>query len=547
MRVKRLTALLMATILFITASPTAYTVYGYYDEDEGIDTGDDGEDPSMDDGDEQIDDGDLDDGDFTGGDSSGEKNPSKEITDPDKEVIVIDGGEGSVAGVFDNQASGGNYASEISLGSRLEIVELGQSCQLASRIYPVTADTSGVRWISNNEAVATVSQEGTVSGKGLGTAMILLIDTRTGQYGACNIVVSEKSVLIDSLRFPKNNRSMEVGDTATLQAEIVPVNASVQKLLWSSSKPSVASVDSTGYVTAHKAGTAVISARAQDGGSANASVEITVKKKKIRVFALNLSAISLSMEEGTSRTLKVQVSPTNATNRKVAWKSSNPSVVSVNQSGKLRAKKTGTAKITVKAKDGSGTKAVCRITVKRKIVYVEKVSLSASRMELKVGKSCTLTAQAKPDRATNRKVHWFSSNPDVASVNGKGVVQAKSEGIAVIRAVAADGSGKQAVCNVSVRGAGAQKPTPSKPTPSNPAPVKKPKIKTPSSYAQEGKTIRLTADIRGGQWSYLKKSGLAYIHTEGNVCKVTGISKGEIVIRYTLNGQSASVNIYVVP
>lgn len=378
-------------------------------------------------------------------------------------------------------------------------------------------------------------------------AMILLVDTRTGQYGACNIVVSEKSVLIDSVRFPKKNRSMEVGDTAALQAEIVPVNASVQKLLWSSSKPSVASVDSTGYVTAHKAGTAVISARAQDGGSANASVEITVKKKKIRVFALNLSAISLSMEEGTSRTLKVQVSPTNATNRKVAWKSSNPSVVSVNQSGKLRAKKTGTAKITVRAKDGSGTKAVCRITVKRKIVYVEKVSLSASRMELKVGKSCTLTAQAKPDRATNRKVHWFSSNPDVASVNGKGVVQAKSEGIAVIRAVAADGSGKQAVCNVSVRGAGAQKPMPSKPTPSNPAPVKRPKIKTPSSYAQEGKTIRLTADIRGGQWSYLKKSGLAYIHTEGNVCKVTGISKGEIVIRYTLNGQSASVNIYVVP
>lgn len=547
MRVKRLVALTLAVLLLATVFSDVCTVYGYYDEDEGIDTGQDGEDPGVDDGDEQIDEGDLDEGDFSAEDSDEE-----DIKDPDEasEVLIIDGEKGSVAGVFDNQASWGKYASEISLNSRIEIVELGQSCQLTSRIYPSTADLSGMRWISNNEAVATVSGEGKVNAKGLGTAKVLLIDTNTGRYDACNIVVSEKTVFIDSIHFSEKKRSMEAGDATTLHAKVVPADASAQKLSWSSSKPSVASVDSTGYVTAHKAGTTIITARAQDGKGANASMELTVKKKNIKVMALDLLPVSVSMEEGASRTLKVQVSPANATNRKVIWTSSNPRVVTVNQAGKLRAKKTGTAKITIKAKDGSGVKAVCKITVKRKVVYVTKISLSASKKELEVGKSCTLTAQTKPVKATNKKVHWFSSNPDVASVNKKGVVKAKKEGIAVIRAVAADGSGKQAACNVSVRGANTQNPIPTKPvtpTPAKPISVQKPKIQAPSSYAQEGKTITLTTNVRGGQWSYLKKSGLVYIHTEGTVCKVTGISKGEVVIRYTLNGQVASTKIYVIP
>lgn len=85
--------------------------------------------------------------------------------------------------------------------------------------------------------------------------------------------------------------------------------------------------------------------------------------KKVKVIKIGLKYSKIYVEKGKSKTLKASVSPANATNKSVRWSSSNKSIVTVNAKGKVTGKKAGNATITVKAKDGSGKKAVCKVVV----------------------------------------------------------------------------------------------------------------------------------------------------------------------------------------
>ena len=85
----------------------------------------------------------------------------------------------------------------------------------------------------------------------------------------------------------------------------------------------------------------------------------------VNVTKVSLNKSKVELKPGKSLTLKATVSPMNATNQSVIWKSSNSRIATVNQAGKVVAKRTGTVTITCTAKDGSNKKATCRITVKR--------------------------------------------------------------------------------------------------------------------------------------------------------------------------------------
>jgi uncharacterized protein YjdB len=142
------------------------------------------------------------------------------------------------------------------------------------------------------------------------------------------------------------------------------------------------------------------------------------------------------------------VSPSNATNKKVTWKSSDPSIASVNKTtGKVTTKKTGKVTITCTAADGSGVKATCKITVKQPVT---KITLSKSKVTLKKGKTVTLKKTVEPSSANTKTVTWKSSNKKVATVDKNGKVKAVGPGTATITCTATDGSGKKATCTVKV-------------------------------------------------------------------------------------------------
>ena len=164
----------------------------------------------------------------------------------------------------------------------------------------------------------------------------------------------------------------------------------------------------------------------------------------VAVSSVSLDKTSVSLNVGESVTLAATVKPDNATNKTVSWSSSNASVASVDASGKVSAVAEGTATITAKAGDKTAT---CSVTVTKKVVAVESVTLDKSSLELNEGETATLTATVKPDNASDKTVTWSSSKTSVATVDANGKVTAVAEGNATITAKAGN---KSATCSVTV-------------------------------------------------------------------------------------------------
>lgn len=169
---------------------------------------------------------------------------------------------------------------------------------------------------------------------------------------------------------------------------------------------------------------------------------------------------NLVLRKNATYQLKVKVKVSGKVSKKVTYKSSNKKVVKVSSKGKLTAKKNGTAKITVSSAAKPSKKAVLTVKVGTPI---KSVKLSKSWLKGEVGGSSTLTASVSPKNATVRKVAFISSNAGVAKVSSAGKVSFLKAGTANITAKAQDGSGKKAVCKVTVTAKdtpGTQTPTP---------------------------------------------------------------------------------------
>lgn len=229
-----------------------------------------------------------------------------------------------------------------------------------------------------------------------------------------------------------------VGGTASLTAT---PSAGVT---WSSSNASVATVSSSGLVTAVGEGTATITAKNSDGKTA--IVSITVTNNAIAETGITLDKPTLSLGVGANATLVVTVTPSNATSTAITWSSSNAGVAKV-ENGKVTAVSAGTATIT--AKSANGKTATCTVTVTNSAVLVTNITLEKTALSLTVGGTETITAYVSPANASSKTITWASSNPSVAKVeNGK--VTAVSAGTTTITAAASDGSGKKATVVITV-------------------------------------------------------------------------------------------------
>ena len=308
---------------------------------------------------------------------------------------------------------------------------VGEDATLVATVLPANATNKTVYWSSDNTWIASVDQNGKVTANWQGTATITAY--AGDKTATCTLTVT---VPVESVTLNKTSMELYEGETATLHATVSPWNATDQTVTWTSSNPSVASVDQNGKVTALHEGTAAITAKA---GDYTATCTITVK---IPVQSVTLDKTTLELDEGETVTLHATVLPENAADKTVTWTSSNPSVVTVDQSGKVTALYGGTAIISAKAGDRTAT---CTVTVR---TPVESVTLNTNILELKEGDTATLHATVSPWNATDQTVTWTSSNPSVASVDQNGKVTALQEGTAVITAKAGD---KTATCSVTVK------------------------------------------------------------------------------------------------
>ncbi len=183
--------------------------------------------------------------------------------------------------------------------------------------------------------------------------------------------------------------------------------------------------------------------------------EAVTKKTGSSVTLVKPEITSLTLKEGTRYQLKTKAGSKTASGKGLRYRSSRPSVVSVSKNGKLKAEKCGKATISVKSVTGKKQINV-QVKVVKRLKKVKKVTLSAKKVVLYVGgeqkeAQTVLTAKVSPKKATVKNVIYKVTDKNIASVSKKGVVKAKKEGKTKITVFAADGWGKKAVCEVTVK------------------------------------------------------------------------------------------------
>ena len=236
--------------------------------------------------------------------------------------------------------------------------------------------------------------------------------------------------------------------------------------------------------------------------------------------------------EGGSAALSARVSPEAASDRAVAWSSSDRSVATVDKTGTVQGLKPGTATVTATAEGKSGT---CAVTVKAKAVNVTEVTLDRAELTLTEGETETLTATVKPDNADNRKVTWSSDKTEVATVGGDGRVTAVKAGEAVVTVTTEDG-GKTASCKVTVKAKAVG--------------VTEVTLDKTELTLTEGETETLTATVKPDNADNKKvkwSSDKTEVATVDGAGRVTAVKAGEAVVTVTTEdgGKTASCKVTV--
>ena len=332
---------------------------------------------------------------------------------------------------------------EIELSAYEKTVFAGESIQL--EVHP--SNTEGateheigtILWSTSDSKIATVNEDGLVSGVSEGTATITAsladhpeivtkAEITVGEH------VSSVQVDIDTVELLAGTNKAD----AVIHGWVVPENALIQGISYMSSDESVVTVDDTGSIHAVAPGKATITISSSDDAcKESATCLVTVSQG---VNEIKLSEENLSLYYGEEATLTATVFPENATVRDVTWSSSNEDVCVVSEEGSITTVGSGKAEIICSSVDGSEVVSVCPVEV---IVGVDSLEISRKKATLLLGASeaheqVMLSCTTVPENATYQKVTWSSSDETIAVVDENGTVTGIGSGKAIITATTTD-------------------------------------------------------------------------------------------------------------
>ncbi len=304
----------------------------------------------------------------------------------------------------------------------------GQLMVLQAEVIPPDATDKRIHWESSAPHLVSVTQDGVITANGGGQATITATTINGGSSATCLVTVV---VPVTGVELESTQIAMERGDTSQLLYGLLPPDATVQTVSWSSEDPTVAHVNGNGLVTAVGAGSTVITVTTGEGGyTASCVAEV-----RVSVSSVSIAPESLTMVPGDTHLLTVTVLPEDATDRSVTWASLSPEVATVDQQGTVTALANGSTIIKVITNDGE-LFAHSQISV---FTPVAGLSVTPESMVLALRERGTFVAQIIPEEASNKTVEWESADPSVAVVDEQGVVTSVGMGVTIITATAVDG------------------------------------------------------------------------------------------------------------
>lgn len=326
---------------------------------------------------------------------------------------------------------------------RVIAVGAGSTVSLSAVCTPEDAGNRRVTFSTSDAGVARIVNNRTLKAIQPGQCELTLTsDDNPDAEEIFTIVVTQpvKSILINA-----GSKTVASGSTLSLAAECQPADATVTTVRWESKNPAIATVDRDGNVAGRKRGSTVITATAADGSGAKASVTISVLQP---VTGLKIKPGEVQVNTGRSVQVKATAEPADASDKSVAWTSSDESIATV-ANGRITGVKAGTCTVTCASRTNPEVTAGVTVTVSQPVTGIAFTN-PKSELSFRVGEKLQLQWTVEPEDATNPAVTFRSAHPKIVTVDRDGLVTAAGKGTATVYATAADGSRKQAAVRVTV-------------------------------------------------------------------------------------------------
>jgi trimeric autotransporter adhesin len=414
----------------------------------------------------------------------------------------------------------------------ISTVSVGSSIDLSAEVLDasgVSVPDRSVHWTSEDPQIASVSGDGTVTAIGVGTVQVAA--STGGRSGIAQVTVTTTPVA--SIQVTPGNKSLFVEESFQFTAVTRDGNGTIltgRPIAWTSNNESVATVSSTGLVTALGAGGAIITATSE-GRSTPASVTVAA----IPVAAIQLTPRTLALING--QTAQLQAQPVDANGklligRVILWFTNNTSVATVSANGLVTAQTPGTATITATSEGKSNTSTVT-VTAPTPNVVV----LAPAQAVVEESGTTQLTAQVLDNLGRvlpDASVDYSSSSPAVATVNASGLVFGIAPGKATITGTSA---GKTGTAEVTV----------------TPTPVASVSVSPSNPTVTLGRSVTLTAQALASNGQVLAGRTVSWSSSAPNIATVTssgvvgGVGVGSAVIFASIDGVLGHTTVTVVP
>ena len=293
-----------------------------------------------------------------------------------------------------------------------------------------------VLWVSADSNFATVSGDGVVTGRFVGTVPVAA--SIEGKTATAQVIVIP--VPVATVRVSPSSRDLTVGESAQLAAEALDTRGAIltnRPVAWTTSRPNVAQVNASGVVTAVGAGSAVITATIE-GKSGVAA--ITVSPAPVASVVVSPSSATLVVGETIAFEAETRsASGQPLSGREVTWVSNRTNVASITAAGVVFAVSPGTATITASSEGRSGSATVTVVAPS-----IQRVEVTPADATIEVGGSFRLTATVFDSRGNvipGQTVTWASSDTRIATVDETGRVRGERLAPVTITATAGGQSG----------------------------------------------------------------------------------------------------------
>ncbi len=332
-------------------------------------------------------------------------------------------------------------ATSVKMNYKELTMNRGEYFDMEVTITPVNSTEASLIWESLNTKVATVSSNGRITARAEGTA-IIAVRTQNGVTSYCTVTVLEPVI---SLELDPTDLIIDVGEIFQITPVFKPVAPSIQEVKWTSYDEKIATVNALGEVEGITRGSTIVTCETVDGGfRAFCLVQVMDPAMIVTVTPNNYRL-------GYGKSITLEVTVTNhgevVENMPILWESSDESICTVDQNGKVTGMDYGYATIRAEVDDEYGAFATCEIRVVREVTSIR---LNHNVLTIIQGHTASLKADVQPSNATYTDARFTTEDEKIAAVDEDGMITAITPGSTWIWAEAKDNSGKYARCYVTV-------------------------------------------------------------------------------------------------